>query len=535
MPEEQFNPLDVLERAESIFPSGPAADQKIDVSSYDDWITAKDIQDPLEGHLGYGDYLREEYVKADAYSSGVEQTIQNEFGSALVQKGLLTNENKDEISSRIDAHNQPTFEQKVRDMVAHTGLEKDDWHNGVAYLNSRDTATPEELALITERAEASVANTRNNIVQAKLDGGEIAFGRFTDADGNSFVKAGDLALAMPLHAALRKSQEAGGGVNMTDALSIKSTGLMDVQEGMSAPRFKLIQLSEIEKLIHSEVKNNPNFSIQVEALGKRMAEKDYSSFDHFEEGFRKHVSMPVRKFFEGVIGTISNPDPMGTEREEAVDNAMSQGIDETVMHLAHKYNKDPDAVRTALQEVVVNNAPMKVFKDEDDVGKNIRMDGYGLPYVPAAVKLNDDLFDSALEARANISAATKEAMRTERDAFLTNNFVEISKKLTNSELSKKWLDHLNAGRSKNIKDRDILLAFTSNEDNRTYADTIFGDLDLGWKDLYRPFTSAFSTVFALSGADWAKEHLKDIAEDNNQRRELAEMKLNQTEGNLQWQ
>jgi hypothetical protein len=523
MPEEQFNPLDVLERAESIFPSGPAADQKIDVSSYDDWITAKDIQDPLEGHLGYGDYLREEYVKADAYSSGVEQTIQNEFGSALVQKGLLTNENKDEISSRIDAHNQPTFEQKVRDMVAHTGLEKDDWHNGVAYLNSRDTATPEELALITERAEASVANTRNNIVQAKLDGGEIAFGRFTDADGNSFVKAGDLALAMPLHAALRKSQEAGGGVNMTDALSIKSTGLMDVQEGMSAPRFKLIQLSEIEKLIHSEVKNNPNFSIQVEALGKRMAEKDYSSFDHFEEGFRKHVSMPVRKFFEGVIGTISNPDPMGTEREEAVDNAMSQGIDETVMHLAHKYNKDPDAVRTALQEVVVNNAPMKVFKDEDDVGKNIRMDGYGLPYVPAAVKLNDDLFDSALEARANISAATKEAMRTERDAFLTNNFVEISKKLTNSELSKKWLDHLNAGRSKNIKDRDILLAFTSNEDNRTYADTIFGDLDLGWKDLYRPFTSAFSTVFALSGADWAKEHLKDIAEDNNQRRELAEL------------
>ena len=523
MPEEQFNPLDVLESAESIFPSGPAASQRIDVSSYDDWLTDKDIQDPLAGHLGYGDYLRGEYVKADAYSGGVEQTIQNELGSTLIQKGLLTDENKDEVSSRMDAYNAPTLEQKVRDMVAHTGLAEDDWHNGAAYLNSRETATPEELDLIIERAEASVANTRNTVVQAKLDGGEIAFGRFTDADGNSFVKAGDLALTMPLHDALRKSQASGGGVNMTDALSIKSTGLMDVQEGMSVPRFKLIQLSEIERLIHSDVKNNPKLAIQVEALGKRMAKRDYSSFDHFEEGFRKHVSMPVRKFFEGVIGTISNPNPMGTEREEAVDRAMSQGIDETVMSLAHKYNKDPDAVRTALQEVVVNNAPMKVFKEADDVGKNIRMDGYGLPYVPAAVKLNDDLFDSALEARGGISAATKDAMRTERDAFLTNNFVEISKKLTNSELSKKWLDHLNAGRSKNIKDRDILLMFTSNEDNRTYADTIFGDLDLGWKDLYRPFTSAFSTVFALSGADWAKEHLKDIAEDNNQRRELAEL------------
>ena len=235
MPEEQFNPLDVLERAESVFPSGPAADQRIDVSSYDDWLKDKDIQDPLEGHLGYGDYLREEYVKADAYSTGIEQTIQHEFGSALVQKGILTEENKDDITSQIDAYKQPTFEQKVRDMVAHTGLEKDDWHNGVAYLNNKDTASPEELAPILERAEESVANTRNDVVQAKLDAGEIAFGRFTDAEGNSFVKAGDLATNIPLHEALRKSQEAGGGVDMTDALSINKAKLLDVQEGFSLP------------------------------------------------------------------------------------------------------------------------------------------------------------------------------------------------------------------------------------------------------------------------------------------------------------
>jgi hypothetical protein len=523
MSEEQFNPLDVLKRAEDILPSEPTADQRIEVSGYDDWLKNQDIQDPLEGHLGYGDYLREEYVKAEAYNGGIERKIKEELGAALVGKGLLTNENKDEVTSRIDAYGKPDFEKQVRDMVAHTGLEQDDWHNGAAYLAKKDTATPEELESILEQAESSVNRTRNAVLQSKLDSGEIAFARFTSEDGRSYVKAGDAAMQIPMHEALRRSREAGGGVNMADALEIQSTGLLDTPEGMSAPRYKLVQLSELEKLIHAEIKNDPKIAIQVEALGKRMAENDYSSFDHFEEGFRKRVSLPVRKFFENMIGTISDPKPLGTEREEAVDRAMSKDIDETVMEISNKYNKDPDAVRTALQEVVVNNAPMKVFKDESNVGDNIRLDGYGLPYVPAAVKLNDDLFESALEARSDISAATKEALRTERDSFLTTNFVDISKKLTESELSKDWLDHLNKGRKSGLKDRDILSAFTSNPDNRTYADTIFGDLDLGWRDLYRPLTSAFSTVFALGGADWAKEHLKDIAEDNNQRRELAEL------------
>ena len=524
MPEEQLNPLDVLAGAESIFPSGPAADQRIDVSSYDDWITAKDIQDPLEGHLGYGDYLREEYVKADAYSGGVEQTIQNEFGSALVQKGLLTEENKDEVSSRIDAYNAPTLEQKVRDMVAHTGLEKDDWHNGVAYLENKDTATPEELAPIIERAEASVANTRNNVVQAKLDGGELAFGRFTDAEGNSFVKAGDLALAMPLHDALRKSQEAGGGVNMTDALSIKSTGLMDVPDGMDVPRYKMIQLSEIESLVQSEIAQNDGLAIQIEAIGKRMAERDYGSFDHFEEGFRKTVGLPVRSFFESVIGGLSGSEPVGTIRERAVDKAMSNDIDHTVMSIARKYNKDPNDVRTVVQEVALRNAPLKVFKKEGEVGNNIRVDGYGLPFVPVAVKLNNELFDAALAERSDITAATKKAMQTERELFVSNNFTNVNDMLANSDLSKDWLEHLNAGRAAKVSDNQILLSFTSNPDNIPFFDPLIGrDLYFRGRDVYRPFTSAFSTVFAMAGADWAKEHLKTIAEDNNRRRELTEL------------
>lgn len=190
MSEEPFNPLD---RLNLTGPDGPLSVNKLEVSSYDDWSSGQPSQDPIQAHLGYGDYLREEYIKNKGYNEDVEVSIQSELGEALAAKGLLTNENSDDVVSQIDAYNEPTLDQQVRDMVAHTSLGQDEWHNGNAYLERNEGAkTPEQIQRLTENALASVNATRNDVLQAKLDAGEISFGRFTDAQGNSFIKAGTL-------------------------------------------------------------------------------------------------------------------------------------------------------------------------------------------------------------------------------------------------------------------------------------------------------------------------------------------------------
>ena len=522
MSEEPFNPLD---RLNLTGPDGPLSVNKLEVSSYDDWSSGQPSQDPLQAHLGYGDYLREEYIKNKGYNEDVEVSIQSELGEALAAKGLLTNENSDDVVSQIDAYNEPTLDQKVRDMVAHTSLGQDEWHNGNAYLERNEGAkTPEQIQRLAENALASVNATRNDVLQAKLDAGEISFGRFTDAQGNSFIKAGDSAMDLPLHEALRKSKEAGGGVSLSDAIGIEQVGLLKVADGVNIPRYKMMQLGEVESLIRSELANDDDLSIQLEAIGKRMAERDYSSFDHFEEGFRKRVAQPIRTGLEAVIGVIGGSKPSGVAREKAIDQAMLDDIDSTVMGIAKKFNKNPEDVRLAIQEIAVQNAPLKVFKDKDKLALNIRDDGYGLPFVPIGVKLDDDLFEKSLAARTDLTEATKKAITAERDFFATNHFSNISNILANSDLSKKWLEHLNAGRAAKVSDKEILFSFTSNEDNKPYLDLpIFGDLYLKGSDITRPFSTAFSTVFALSGADWAKKHLANVADDQNNRRELAEL------------
>lgn len=114
---------------------------------------------------------------------------------------------------------------------------------------------------------------------------------------------------------MRKSKEAGGGVSLSDAIGIEQVGLLKVADGVNIPRYKMMQLGEVESLIRSELANDDDLSIQLEAIGKRMAERDYSSFDHFEEGFRKRVAQPIRTGLEAVIGVIGGSKPSGVARE----------------------------------------------------------------------------------------------------------------------------------------------------------------------------------------------------------------------------
>ena len=54
---------------------------------FSEWSSENNFDDPLESRVKYGDYLREQYVNAEAYNPTVEQEISTAFAQSLQQEG----------------------------------------------------------------------------------------------------------------------------------------------------------------------------------------------------------------------------------------------------------------------------------------------------------------------------------------------------------------------------------------------------------------------------------------------------------------
>ena len=59
---------------------------------FSEWSTENTFDDPLESRLKFGDYLREEYLRAGAYDLVVENEILEGFPRSLYDAGILSPE-----------------------------------------------------------------------------------------------------------------------------------------------------------------------------------------------------------------------------------------------------------------------------------------------------------------------------------------------------------------------------------------------------------------------------------------------------------
>jgi len=365
--------------------------------------------------------------------------------------------------------------------------EDPEWQTLTDYLAAAKVADPTEEYLKTVQrlksdAEQVLSKDHDRLLEDRVLSGEIPIAKLSSGE----LVIGDSIETMGLSDAIKSS--AGAGVTMRDALRVQQ--LMEIPDGFRVPRYKLERVMEIHAQLREEVRLNNEFQVLTEGLAMREAGTELDLGDRLGKFATKlpgRVLGPVfdalGAFVQGAVGTIRgksmeeiasglapriHADEKAKQREGAVRSARGTNIDELAARYAAELGYNASDVLPALRQVILETGVDKgIYKwhKDDEVGKNIRVGGYGLPHMPTQLYLNKDLFEAALDQRPDLSDSAKDRLSKQRVYQLKSRFQSANDFLRQTHLTDEWQQALMAGHAAGMENYEILEEFLTDEDN----------------------------------------------------------------------
>ena len=440
----------------------------VNTLGFSEWSSANVYDNPLESRLKFGDYLREEYIKADAYTAEIEEGFRKGFVDVLRRDKILNDDGSN-------------FEEVQKQISELEGAPSDD--------------------------------SKDDSFRAQVDSGELPMARLSTGE----LYVGDAAADMNLVSALKISSDAG--VRMQDALAAQAQ--LAIPDGFKEPLYKVKRIAAAQRFLEEERKQNTEFDIELDGLSTEAAQSEYSTMDWVEHKFNSIGRFGVN-ILSRVMGRGDAVDE-AEKRRKAVDEARGIDMDQLAAKYAVKYDVRPEDMQLALEQMVLENATNKQmfeFHDADDadVGKNLRMGGYGLPTMSMQAMINKDVFDKTLAANPDLSDDVKTMLNKQRISVLKTQFVDLDKFLSKSAVSDEWNKSLVVGRSAGVDDYKILEGFVADKDNyNEFAQRAAG---IGMSFI-NGFGQLVAALPAALGADPAKDYLASVSQANSDRRQLA--------------
>ena len=436
--------------------------------AFSEWSASNVFDDPLESRLRYGNYLREEYINEGVYDAKTEGEIRAGFSKSLVKGGLLNE----------DGSNQEELEERINT------------------LQRKDVADDTQL-------------------QDQVNVGELPMARLSTGQ----LLVGDAAANTDIVSAIKASSF--GGVNMSDALAAQAQ--LDTPDGFDMPLYKIQRVANATRLLQTERKNNTAFDIQIDGLSTEAAQDEHSTLDWLEHS-ADAAGRGVVNFFARVLGKGDQVDEE-EERRDAIKEAQGADVSQLATQYAMKLDLAPEDTQMALEQMILENGVNKgMFElhdlDDKDVGKNLRMGGYGLPVMSAQAMVNKDLFDATLAAHSELSEEVKTMLNKQRTQVLRGEFTTLDKFLSGSNVSDSWNTALVAGRSAGLADYKILESFVADEDNYNEFKERAAGIGMSFVN---GVGQLFAAIPAAMGFEGAKDYLADVAQKNADRRQLAEV------------
>ena len=436
--------------------------------AFSEWSASNVFDDPLESRLRYGNYLREEYINEGVYDAKTEGEIRAGFSKSLVKGGLLNE----------DGSNQEELEERINT------------------LQRKDVADDTQL-------------------QDQVNVGELPMARLSTGQ----LLVGDAAANTDIVSAIKASSF--GGVNMSDALAAQAQ--LDTPDGFDMPLYKIQRVANATRLLQTERKNNTAFDIQIDGLSTEAAQDEYSTLDWLEHS-ADAAGRGVVNFFARMLGKGDQVDEE-EKRRDALKEAQGADVSQLATQYAMKLDLAPEDTQMALEQMILENGVNKgMFElhdlDDKDVGKNLRMGGYGLPVMSAKAMVNKDLFDATLAAHPELSEEVKTMLNKQRTQVLRSEFTSLDKFLSGSNVSDSWNTALVAGRSAGLADYKILESFVADEDNYNEFKERAAGIGMSFVN---GVGQLFAAIPAAMGFEGAKDYLADVAQKNADRRQLAEV------------
>ena len=493
----------------------------VNTLGYSEWSASNVYDDPLESRLKFGDYIREELIRADAYTPDIETGLRQGFTELLQEDGILAEDNSNaaEVEQRIaDIQRGRTFDQLARSFQQSLATSEPDRQILSDYLSASSVESPsveytEELQPLLNNATEVVNKNRDQLLRTKVDSGELPMAKL--ANGQLIV--GESAAQMDLVEALKASSE--GGVGMGDAMAAQAQ--LSTPDGFNIPLYRIQKVAQASRLLAVERSENEDFDIQIDGLSTEAAESEYSFMDWVEKK-ASDVGRGIKNFFGYIMGQGEAIEKQEARRE-AIDEARGTNIKQMGAKYALKFDMRPEDMELAIEQMVLENAVNKeMFEfhdlDDDDIGKNLRVGGYGLPVMSMQAMVNKDVFDKTLAANPDLSEEVVNMLNKQRVGVLQSEFTRLDKFLSDSNVSDSWNTALVSGRSAGVEDYKILEGFIADEDNyNEFAERAAG---IGMS-FVNGVGQLFAAIPAVFGFDPAKDYLASVSQANADRRQLA--------------
>jgi hypothetical protein len=502
---------------------------------YSKWSAENAPTDSLDSRKNYADYLRSEHLDAGTYDETIERDIREGLFKSSVDKTFITDDDIGREATLTVA--APSLDEQLRSAENTLPADTPEWEAISKYKAFRRTIleqpdAPESYKALGEEykanAEAALLNTADDVLRMKIRNNEIPFAKVTDADGNQQIIASDSALSIPLKQALLQSK--GAGVGLSDALVAKNE--LEVQEGFSIPRYKLRRVLEASAMLEELAKSDEGISTSIDGYAQRLARTEYDFGDtvgYLADSLGQSITDVVQR----IIGKGEEVDKNQALRDKAERVALND-FSTTAESIASKLNSSGalrdseafsvDEVQLAMNELGVNAANNKgYFQFHDgpnEIGKNIRSYGFGLPSVAPSLMANKVKFDQALAARSDIDPKIKSQMEGQRKAFIESQFSQFDKLLQRTDVGEDWLNTLQAARANGQKDSTTLESFLS--DDKNYSEFSQRAKGIGMS-IVDGFGQLLAAVPAVMGADFAQDYLSGVAQKNSDRQELANL------------
>jgi hypothetical protein len=510
--------------------------QTLDLQPYSVWSEANKIEDPLESRKAFGDYVRTTYSNSGLYNKEVETEVRQGLYESAV-KAKLIDPADESATKRLFAATDVPLDVKVNDALGTLNEKSPDYEEIAKYKSLSDqlASNPEDEALKSSigeaqyAAELAVNRSRNDVLRTQIKNNQIPFAKVVNPDGTSEVLASDLAAKMPLMEAIAASKKAGAGIQLSDTLDAQYQ--LSTPEGLSLPVYKTRRITEAAAMINALTQSDDNVKADIESVAKYFAHKEYGFGDYVSETFND-AGQVVSDVVGYAIGR--GADIRKRKKFDAkVEAESKKGFADNVYSITQKLNSSGavtegdaftyDEVSKGLTELALNKASTNgYFKtyDGEDIGKNIRNYGLGLPQVSASVMANKELFDQALAKRDDIAAGTKKQMEAYRQVFVKDQFQNYNELLQRTSVGEDWLDELHKGRIQGQEDSVTLEKFLGNKNN--YSEFSQRAAGVGWS-IVNGFGQLLAAIPAGLGMESAQNYLANVAQETSDRQELGKL------------
>jgi hypothetical protein len=512
---------------------------------FSEWSADKADQDPIQLRMGYADYMRQTRLDANApITVEVENNIQQGLYGSLVSANLLEEGDVEKFNYLVSQQNvEPEFDDKLKFTIANLGYDDAD-RDALVEFNSIDKVvkqgSPYGITEETMAKHAELKEVANNVIlnrfnDAKIqaiNNNKIPFAVFEDDNGERMIKTSDLASSMSLNEALKASRVAGA--SLADAYVAQDE--LSIPEGSTMPRYKIKRVAEMAEVLSELSKKDKSIQSTVEALGSRAALQEYDMWDELSyrgDEFSKDIGMVAAK----TIGLFSESaakkadedynarkelNSLTRENLEFFRGSITKSLEDSGVF--DKGSIQPDDVDMLIKEIAIDNAARKgkfiLHDEEGEYGKNIRKTALGTTIMQPAALMNENLFNKTIEARPDLSATDRKKLQADRLTTLTDNFTVADKIFRRTGSEDKWNLAVIEGRQQGKANHEILGDFLKDDDN--YSNFVERSKGIGMSFVSGVALPVLGVLTAM-GNDWSADTLTQLAQDNADRREVAEM------------